>query len=450
MALNVTTNPELVHAVAGSDRVEHEPQGSPQTQPGAFAPQDQDQDHRAAEQGPSAGADAGGLTHDGNKDDDLTAPRESFDEMGLQDEILRGIYACGFERPSAIQARAILPVLSGRDVVAQAQSGTGKTATFSVGILQRVDPALRAVQALVLAPTRELVGQIAGVMSHLGDFLDVDIHACVGGTSVRDNIQALKRGVQIVVGTPGRVLDLVENRRALHLQDLKVLCLDEADEMLQEGFLEQVQQLFRTVPEQAQACVFSATLPLAVMETTNKFMRDPVRVLVKREELTLKGIKQYFVALDQEEWKLDTLCDLYETMNVTQAIIYCNTKRKVDWLAEEMTARDHTVSCIHADLDPRERNIVMKEFRSGSTRVLIATDVLARGIDVQGVSLVLNFDLPPKRESYIHRIGRSGRFGRKGVAINFITPQDVRYMHDIEQFYHTEVNEMPSAIDHLL
>jgi len=306
------------------------------------------------------------------------------------------------------------------------------------------------VQALVLAPTRELVLQIASVMTQLSDRLQVKIHACLGGTSVRDNIRALKDGAQVVVGTPGRINDLVEVRRALHLDQLKVLCLDEADEMLTEGFLEQVQHLFQCVPEEAQVCVFSATLPLEVMETTNRFMRDPVRVLVKREELTLKGIRQFFVAIDHEEWKLDTLCDLYETLTIAQAIIYCNTRRKVEWLTEEMSARDHSVSCMHADLDQQERSLVMREFRSGSSRVLISTDVLARGIDVHGVSLVINYDLPPKRENYIHRIGRSGRYGRKGVAINFITQPDVRYLRDIESFYHTQIDEMPDNVPDLI
>jgi len=298
-----------VLAIAGSDRSEHELQGSPQPQP----QQDDEPVHAAATP----------VAADGQSDDDLTAARETFDEMGLHDDLLRGVFGCGFEKPSAIQQRAIVPVISGRDVVAQAQSGTGKTATFSIGILQRIDPSHHAVQALVLAPTRELVSQIAGVMTQLSDRLQVKIHACVGGTSVRDNIRALNDGAQVVVGTPGRINDLVEVRRALHLDQLKVLCLDEADEMLTEGFLEQVQHLFQCVPEEAQVCVFSATLPLEVMETTNRFMRDPVRVLVKREELTLKGIRQFFVAIDHEEWKLDTLCDLYETLTIAQAIIYC-------------------------------------------------------------------------------------------------------------------------------
>jgi len=371
---------------------------------------------------------------------------ETFDDMNLQDDLLRGIYGYGFEKPSAIQARAIVPVASGRDIIAQAQSGTGKTATFTVGILQRIDPDLKEVQALILAPTRELVTQIWTVLSALKEYMNIEAHACVGGMRVRDDIRALQQGVQIVVGTPGRVVDLITERRALSLNHLKVFALDEADEMLSHGFIDQIKVVFNFLPEDTQVAIFSATLPLEIMETTDRFMRDPLRILVKRDELTLSGIKQFYIAIDEERFKLPTLCDLYEAVTITQAIIYCNTRRKVEWLTEQMTAQDFTVSCLHSDMEMQERQVVMKEFRSGSSRVLIATDILARGIDVQQVSLVINFDLPSKRENYIHRIGRSGRFGRKGVAINFLSYQDVPYMRDIEQFYCTEVNEMPSNI----
>jgi len=228
-----------------------------------------------------------------------------------------------------------------------------------------------------------------------------------------------------------------------------MLVLDEADEMLSKGFKDQIYEIFKFMPENVQVCLFSATLPIDILELTGKFMRDPLRILVKKDELTLAGIKQFYIAVEREEWKLDTLCDLYETLTITQAIIYCTTRRKVDWLTESMRAKDFTVSALHGDMDQRERDLIMHEFRSGSSRVLIATDVLARGIDVQQVSLVINFDLPTNRENYIHRIGRSGRFGRKGVAINFVTQPDVPYLHDIAQFYSTEIKEMPEDVAHL-
>merc|ERR1712003_478333 len=341
------------------------------------------------------------------------------------------------------------PVLMGRDVIAQAQSGTGKTATFSIGILQQVDNGLAECQALVLAPTRELAQQIVKVMIALGDFMSVRIHACVGGTAVRDDIRTLQNGVHIVVGTPGRVFDMIE-RRALDVRAVKVFVLDEADEMLSRGFKDQIYDVFKFLPEQVRVALFSATMPLEVLEITSRFMQEPIRILVKKDELTLEGIKQFYIAVEREEWKLDTLCDLYETLTITQAIICCNTRRKVDWLTDNMTQKDFTVSAMHGDMDQKERDIIMREFRPGSSRVLITTDLLARGIDVQQVSLVINFDLPTNRENYIHRIGRSGRFGRKGVAINFLTEGDVRYLRDIEQFYTTEITEMPMDVADLI
>eukprot|EP00595_Chromulina_sp_UTEXLB2642_P001837 CAMPEP_0196763382 /NCGR_PEP_ID=MMETSP1095-20130614/3995_1 /TAXON_ID=96789 ORGANISM="Chromulina nebulosa, Strain UTEXLB2642" /NCGR_SAMPLE_ID=MMETSP1095 /ASSEMBLY_ACC=CAM_ASM_000446 /LENGTH=407 /DNA_ID=CAMNT_0042116467 /DNA_START=64 /DNA_END=1287 /DNA_ORIENTATION=- len=373
----------------------------------------------------------------------------TFDAMELKEDLLRGIYAYGFEKPSAIQQRAVKPMITGRDIIAQAQSGTGKTATFAIGILQRLNSSIRECQALILAPTRELAQQIVKVASALGDFMNLKIHGCVGGTAVREDMKILSDGVHIVVGTPGRVHDMI-NRRALRLDNIQLFVLDEADEMLSRGFKDQIYDVFKFMPESVQCAIFSATMPLEVLEVTKKFMREPIRILVKKEELTLEGIKQFYIGIEREEWKLDTLSDLYATLTITQAIIYCNTRRKVDWLTEQMTARDFTVSSMHGDMDQRERDLIMREFRSGSSRVLITTDLLARGIDVQQVSLVINYDLPTNRENYIHRIGRSGRFGRKGVAINFITEGDIRYMRDIEQFYNTQINELPNNVADLL
>jgi len=373
----------------------------------------------------------------------------SFDDMTLCDELLRGIYAYGFEKPSAIQQRGIMPILAGHDTIAQAQSGTGKTATFSISVLQSVDLKSKKTQALILAPTRELAQQIQKVVRALGDFLNVTSHACVGGTLVRDDIKTLRDGVQIVVGTPGRVFDMIQ-RNVFSTNSVKMFVLDEADEMLSRGFKDQIYDIFQSMPSSVQVCLFSATLPQEILEISNKFMREPVRILVKRDELTLEGIKQFYVAVDKEEWKLETLCDLYETLTITQAIIYCNTRRKVDWLTDKMGSRDFTVSSMHGDMTGQERELIMKEFRSGSSRVLITTDLLARGIDVQQVSLVINYDLPANRENYIHRIGRSGRFGRKGVAINFVTNDDVRAMRELEAFYNTQIEEMPMNVADLI
>ena len=374
---------------------------------------------------------------------------DNFDNMGLSPELLRGVFAYGFERPSAIQARAIVPVINGHDVIAQAQSGTGKTATFSIAILQRIDPSNKNVQALVLAPTRELAQQIQNVLVALGDYMNVNCHACIGGTNVREDMAKLSEGAQVVVGTPGRVYDMI-NRRAFRTDHLKMFCLDEADEMLSRGFKDQMYEVFQLLPQDTQVVLLSATMPEDVLAVTKKFMRDPVRILVKRDELTLEGIKQFYIAVDKEEWKFETLTDLYETVTITQAVIFCNTRRKVDWLTDQLHAKEFTVSAMHGDMDQQQREVIMREFRSGSSRVLITTDLLARGIDVQQVSLVINYDLPTNRENYIHRIGRGGRFGRKGVAINFVTNDDVRMMRDIEQFYNTQIEEMPLNVADLI
>ncbi|KAF9362194.1 translation initiation factor eIF4A [Mortierella sp. NVP85] len=374
---------------------------------------------------------------------------DNFDNMDLTPELLRGIYAYGFERPSAIQQRAILPVIKGHDVIAQAQSGTGKTATFSISALQKLDKSIKQCQALILAPTRELAQQIQKVVIALGDFMQVSCHACIGGTNVREDMTKLKDGVNVVVGTPGRVFDMI-NRGALNTEKIKMFILDEADEMLSRGFKDQIYDVFQRLPQSTQVVLLSATMPTEVMEVTTKFMREPVRILVKKDELTLEGIKQFYVSVEKEEWKLDTLCDLYETVTITQAVIFCNTRRKVDWLTEKLTAREFTVSAMHGDMEQQQREVIMKEFRSGSSRVLIATDLLARGIDVQQVSLVINYDLPANKENYIHRIGRGGRFGRKGVAINFVTSEDVRMLREIEQFYSTQISEMPMNVADLI
>ena len=382
----------------------------------------------------------------GEIDTNYTGVHETFDDMKLRDELLRGIYAYGFEKPSAIQQRAIIPMIMGRDTIAQAQSGMGKTATFVIGILQNIDTSVRKVQALILAPTRELAQQIQKVVVALGDYMGLHCHICIGGTMVNEDIRIFQTETpHVVVGTPGRVYDMIQ-RRVLGTSAIKTFCLDEADEMLSRGFKEQIYDVFQFMPPTCQVGLFSATMPQDVLEMTQKFMRDPLRILVRKDELTLEGIKQFYIAVEKEEWKLDTLCDLYETLTITQAIIYTNTRRKVEWLTEKMGERDFTVSMLHGEMDQKERDLIMREFRSGSSRVLVTTDLLARGIDVQQVSLVINYDLPTNRENYIHRIGRSGRFGRKGVAINFLTDNDVRTLRDIEQFYQTTIDEMPLDI----
>lgn len=383
---------------------------------------------------------------------------ETFDDMNLKEKLLRGIHSIGFDRPSPIQQRAIMPIVAGRDVIAQAQSGTGKTGTFTISTLQIIDTGdgesgpPPGVQALVLAPTRELAQQSCSVVNEIGEGLGVRAHACVGGTAVREDIAILRSDrISVVVGTPGRVYDMIQ-RGVLRLSGLKLLVLDEADEMLNRDFKDQIYQIFSSggMPQTMQVALFSATMPSEALELTGKFMQNPVSILIKKEALTLDGIKQFYIDVEREEHKLPTLTDLYQNLTITQAIIYVNTRRKVEWLKDQLTALDFVVSATHGDMEQKERETVMREFRSGSSRVLISTDLLARGIDVQQVSLVINYDLPTNRENYIHRIGRSGRFGRKGVAINLIAGDDAALIQDIEQFYNTTIEQMPRSIDEFL
>eukprot|EP00483_Globobulimina_turgida_P003501 UN03507 len=237
------------------------------------------------------------------------------------------------------------------------------------------------------------------------------------------------------------------SRGILRLKSLDLFILDEADEMLSRGFKEQIYECFQYLPQNVQAALFSATMPVEVLGLTKRFLRNPVRILVKKEELTLDGVKQFYVAVEKEGYKLETLFDLYESLQIIQAIIFVNTRRKVMWLRDKMMQNDFTVSCIHGDLTPKERAFVMKEFRSGTTRVLISTDLLSRGIDVNTVSLVINYDLPRFKESYIHRIGRSGRYGKKGCAINFVPDEDAAQLRELETFYDTIIDELPAKVD---
>lgn len=366
----------------------------------------------------------------------------TFESMKLKPELLKGIYSYGFEAPSAIQSRAIMQIISGKDTIAQAQSGTGKTATFSVGMLQALEPKVRQTQALVLSPTRELATQINSVIMNLGNYMNIHTHACTGGKQVGEDTKKLGQGQHIVSGTPGRVLDVIK-RRHLQTRNVKMLVLDEADELMTKGFKEQIYEIYRQLPLTVQVVVVSATLTREVLEMTSKFTTDPVRILVKREDVTLEGIKQYYIQCEKEEWKFDTLCDLYDNLTITQAVIFCNTKMKVTWLAEQLRKANFAVVAMHGDMKQEERDLIMNDFRSGNSRVLISTDVWARGIDVQQVSLVINYDLPLDKENYVHRIGRSGRFGRRGKAINLLTKEDREEFKDLQRYYKIKIREMP-------
>jgi len=371
---------------------------------------------------------------------------DSFDSMELPEALLRGIYGHGFERPSDIQTKGIIPIKEGRDILAQARSGTGKTATFCIGALCKVNPELKRPQVLVLVHVRELALQIKTVATALSEYMGVSCYCATGGTPLRDDLKALERGAQFIVGTPGRVYDLM-SRRALARDNIKVLILDEADQMLEDRFKEQIMCILEMgFPKDCQVALFSATMPEAVVDVAKNLLQNPVRILVPPEEVTLDGITQYYVGLEREDWKYDVLCDLYKQLTINQALIYVNKRQKAEWLYEKMTAEGFPLSFIHGEMDPEERTRRMRDFRQGTVRIMISTDLLARGIDIQQISLVINYELPSQRENYIHRIGRSGRFGRKGFAINLVSKEEENALREIEAHYGTKITSLPNDL----
>jgi len=368
---------------------------------------------------------------------------KKFDDLNLKKTLLRGIYSYGFEKPSAIQCKAIPELTKGTDIIAQAQSGTGKTGAFTIGALQKLDESIKATQILIVSPTHELTRQTADVVKSLSQYMDnVSMSLVIGGTSVRECRDELEKSPKIVVGTPGRILDMIQ-RKSLYTTDIDMVIFDEADEILSKGFKETIVQIIRFIKKDAQICLFSATMPEEIIEISKHFMNEPKHLLVKKEELTLEGIKQFFINVKNNEWKFDTLFDIYESIAVSHTIIYCNSKRRVDELANNLQAKGFPVSSIHGEMSSEMRKDIMDRFRKGDFRILIATDLLARGIDVQQVSLVINFDIPNNMENYIHRIGRSGRYGRKGVSINFVTDYEAEKLQEIEKFYNTSIEELP-------
>ena len=368
---------------------------------------------------------------------------DSFEDMGLTDEVLRGIYAYGFEKPSEIQKRGIVKIMEGKDIIAQAQSGTGKTATFTIGMLESLDLSSNTNQVLIMSHTRELSQQIHNVINQISKYIKVNVNLSVGGISVTDNISSLRKRPHVIIGTPGRVLDMI-NKKYINVNTLKMLILDEADEMLSHIFINQIYDIFQNLPPKIQVCLFSATMNKSFFSITQKFMRDPVKILVKTEELTLEGIKQFYIDLEKNEFKYDTLCDIYSTISISQSIIYCNSIKIVDIISNKLNNDNFSVACIHGNMNQEERNKVIKEFRDGKSRVLISTDLLSRGIDIQQISIVINYDVPKNVDNYIHRIGRSGRYGRKGVAINFVTNNDREQLSSIEKYYNTDIPELPN------
>jgi superfamily II DNA/RNA helicase len=374
----------------------------------------------------------------------------TWDELDIDPNLLRGIYNYGFERPSTIQKKAIRPIMAGKDVIAQAQSGTGKTAAFGIGALSVVNVQDNFTQVLILSPTKELVKQTAGVIEQLGSMMNgLRIQTMYGGAPYEEGNNFIdKNNPHIACGCTGRVYDLIR-RGKINSKKIKLVILDEADEMLSSGFKEQVYNIFQSFNNDIQVALFSATLPNNIYAIINKIMRNPVKICVKAEQLTLEGISQYYVAVDDDRQKYDTLKHIYQFVSVSQCIIYCNSIKRVSDLCDAMKEDDFPVCCIHSNMDRIERDNSFKEFKNGKSRVLISSNVTARGIDIQQVSVVINFDVPKDIHTYLHRIGRSGRWGRKGVGINFITRKDINKIKEIEGYYACEIKEIPINLDFL-
>lgn len=369
-----------------------------------------------------------------------------WEELDTQINILRGIYSYGFEKPSPIQKKAIVPMIEGKDIIAQAQSGTGKTGAFTVGTLCSIDTDKMETQALLLSPTRELAKQTFNVLSSIGHYIEtLNVKLLVGGTNSEDDIKSLKDNTpQVIVGCPGRVYDMLRRNNIDH-RHIKLIVLDEADEMLSSGFNEQVYNIFQYLDSNVQVCLFSATIPNDLMALTNKFMRDPVEILIKTDMLTLEGIKQYKVNVDDDACKYETVKDLYDSISLSQCIIYCNSVKRVQDLYDAMIEDKFPVVCIHSNMEKDERDAAYNDFKTGKYRVLVSSNVTARGVDIQQVNTVINFDICASVHTYLHRIGRSGRWGRKGVAINFVTRRDDKIIREIERYYNTNIEELPTS-----
>lgn len=374
----------------------------------------------------------------------------SWDELDIDANILRGIYAYGFEKPSPIQQKAIKPVIIGKDIIAQAQSGTGKTATFTIGALSKVDLGDDSTQVMILSPTRELCLQTSNVVKSIGSMMKgLRVQTAFGGSGYEDrNTFGLREAPHIICGCPGRIHDMIR-RDQLNIKKLKLVIFDEADELLSDGFKEQIYNIFNYFHDNIQVGLFSATMPDHILKMTEKFMRNPVKICVKADQLTLEGISQFFVALEDDKQKYATLKDIFSQLPVSQCIIYCNSVKRVADLFDAMTEDDFPVCCIHSSMDKVTRERSINDFRNGKSRVLISSNVTARGIDIQQVSIVINFDVPKCVHTYLHRIGRGGRWGRKGVGINLITRRDVDKLKEIETHYSSNIKELPSNLEFL-
>jgi translation initiation factor 4A len=371
----------------------------------------------------------------------------TWDDFSFSEELLRGIYNCGFEKPSPIQCKAIQPIIDKKDLIAQAQSGTGKTATFVIGVLASIDYSLQENQVIIMSPVRELSVQTYSVVKDISCMIkNFTSILLIGGNKIDEDISYLKNNKpQLIVGTPGRIYDLIEKKH-IDIKKISLVVIDEADEMLSNTFKHQFHKIIMCCKENVQIVLFSASFPDDIKKLSSTFLINPISIIMKSENLTLDGIAQYYVSLENDEHKLITLKDLYSNISFSQCIIYCNSVPRVIRLYDSLKLDNFPVSYIHSQMSTQERTQIFNEFKMGITRILISTNLTSRGIDIQQINLVINFDVPKCIHTYLHRIGRTGRWGRKGVAINFITYYDINKLREIESFYKCNINELPEKI----
>jgi superfamily II DNA/RNA helicase len=375
----------------------------------------------------------------------------NFDNLNLNTNLIKGIYLYGFNQPSKIQIKGITSINTGRDCILQSQSGTGKTATYLLGVMNRLESNSNNCQGIIITPTRELTNQVYDVAIHLGKFLKIKIVKCTGGTDLNQTKIDMKNS-NLVIGTLGRIYHMIlENR--LNIFNLKFIVLDEADELLDDGITDKLHFILEKAPSGIQTVLISATISNNILNVIKKYIYDPIKILLKNNEITVDLITQFYLDVEIEEYKFDTLLDLYNLISTSQTIIFCNTIRKVEWLEENLKLNNFPITVIHSSMTQKERDNIVKEFRDGKTRLLLTTDLLSRGIDIPQVNMVINYDLPPNKETYIHRIGRCGRFDKKGVAITMIKmtdPVDVKTFNKMKHFYKIDISEMPDNINDYL
>lgn len=370
---------------------------------------------------------------------------KEFANLGIKEDLLKGVFVYGFKNPSPIQVKGIQAINTGKDCILQSQSGTGKTGTYLLGVMNNIG---ENEKSIIISPTRELAKQIYNVASEIAKYSNLKVGMYIGGTNIVDDFNSIK-DCNIIIGTIGRINHIFQKKKYLY-NSIKVFVCDEADNIFDNNANKDIYKIISNVNENSQKILISATLNNYVFSVSEKFLDNPIKILLKKSEIAVDLISQFYIDTEIEEYKLDVFLDLYNIISTTQAIIFCNTIRKVEWLSKELTEKNFAITAIHSKMSQEERNHIVNEFREGKTRLLLTTDLLARGIDIPQVNLVINYDLPINKETYIHRIGRCGRFGKKGVSISMVKMNDsneVNILNRMKNYYNIDINELPEDIE---